>query len=103
MVWKIYKVIAFVYFQCALIACCSQDALWQLDEQTDTIDRLIRIIGRIREYSNLHPNYIKDTYGDMEAYLQKHISRQDWALLNQLQIITPVQAASHHQPVLEIA
>jgi hypothetical protein len=104
MIWKLYKVIGLTYFQLALVACCGRDAFWQMDELMNTINQLIRIMERLRDCANLHPAYMKDTYGSREGYLKRHLSGTDLTLLNQLQLIDSMDDAPvHHKQALEIA
>ena len=103
MIWKLYKIIALLFFRCAVIASSGQDAFYRLGEQVNKINRLIRIIEGIRQYHGLHPRYAKDTYGTLEGYLKRHVSESDWVLLTQLQLIPSMPASVHHQQILKIA
>lgn len=103
MVWKLYKLMAYVLVQCAIAACFGRTDSGQLEIQINKLHRLKRIIACVRDYYGLHPNFVKDTYGTMENYLRQHISEHDWALLTQLQVVKPNQSGMLHNPVLDIA
>ncbi|AUD05737.1 hypothetical protein CWM47_30170 [Spirosoma pollinicola] len=103
MVWKLHKLMAVIVFRCALLSTFSQEAFYQLDEQVDKLNRLKRIVRYVRQYYSLHPNFAKHTYGSLENYLERHISEQDWILLNQLHLVEPLRVPLHHKPVLDIA
>ena len=103
MVWKLYKMMAQILFQCAVAACFDQANSGELEAQINKLHRLKRIITTVRHYYSLHPNFVKDTYGTLENYLRQHISEHDWALLTQLQVIKPNQGAMLHNSVLDIA
>ena len=103
MVWKIYKMMAQMLFQCAVAACFDRTNSGELETQINKFHRLKRIISCVRHYYSLHPNFVKDTYGTLENYLKQHTSEHDWALLAHLQIIKPNQSAMLHQSVLDIA
>ncbi|GAB3809398.1 hypothetical protein GCM10028819_50940 [Spirosoma humi] len=74
-----------------------------MQTQINKLHRLRQIVTSIQHYYSLHPNFVKDTYGTLENYLQQHTAESDRVLLTQLKVIKPIQSARLHHSVLDIA
>lgn len=103
MVWNLYKLMARSLVRYAAIACFGPNDAGQLEAQVDKLNRISRILKCIRAYYSLHPKFAADTYGPVEGYLKQHSSELDWALLNKMHVIKPMQSPMHHPSILDIA
>ena len=80
MIWKLYQRITVVISQSLLRALFRHDSVGQISEQVE-LDRLTRIVKGVRQFYGLHPNVVKDEYGDIHAYLRQHLCEQDRVFL----------------------
>lgn len=81
MIWKLYQRIAVLFFQSLLGVLFRPNADGQIGKQVENLDRLTRIVKGVSEFYGLHPNVVKDEYGNVHAYLRQHLSEQDRVFL----------------------
>ncbi len=82
MIWVLYKKAAKAVVLSTAAALTGRQA--DRSRQQRQLNQIDRIILRLKQAHSLHPAWLTQQYGNLDAYLEHHLSADDWEYLLQL-------------------
>ena len=82
MVWTLYKRSARAVGKATIAALLDQPI--ERVQQRVLIRQISRVLRCVRQAHSQHPAWLQQQYGTIDAYLEKHLSADDWRFLVEL-------------------